>query len=169
MCPTDDLCLTDDVYLVCVNEVRNNLITATAAVSALSTFLMGVFANLPVGLAPGLGLNAYVRPIRALRLCWHSLKVSCSINSLPIPWSASTEAGSSATERPCLLCLWRGKWHDTERPFRLLKSLLSQMDLPVPLPHWSPSMARPNHASIPCSRRWSWYRSLYRVCISFCS
>ncbi|RXW14769.1 hypothetical protein EST38_g11084 [Candolleomyces aberdarensis] len=59
VCPTDDLCLADDAYNICVNEVRNNLITATAAVSSLSTFLMGVFANLPVGLAPGLGLNAY--------------------------------------------------------------------------------------------------------------
>jgi len=45
---------------MCVNEVRQDLITSTAAISALSTFLMGLFANLPVGLAPGLGLNAYV-------------------------------------------------------------------------------------------------------------
>ncbi|KAH6905004.1 permease family-domain-containing protein [Coprinopsis sp. MPI-PUGE-AT-0042] len=59
VCPTDDLCLNDPEYLTCKNEVRNNLITATAAISALSTVLMGVFANLPVGLAPGLGLNAY--------------------------------------------------------------------------------------------------------------
>ncbi|KAJ3492690.1 hypothetical protein NLJ89_g11181 [Agrocybe chaxingu] len=59
VCPTNDLCIGDQVYELCVNEVRQDLITSTAAISALSTFLMGAFANLPVGLAPGLGLNAY--------------------------------------------------------------------------------------------------------------
>lgn len=59
VCPTDDLCFNDDVYNVCVGEVRNNLITTTAAIAALSSFAMGALANLPVGLAPGLGLNAY--------------------------------------------------------------------------------------------------------------
>ncbi|KAF8966071.1 xanthine/uracil permease [Flammula alnicola] len=58
-CPTNDLCLTDESYQLCVNQVRQDLITSTAAISALSTFLMGLLANLPVGLAPGLGLNAY--------------------------------------------------------------------------------------------------------------
>ncbi|KAF9483668.1 xanthine/uracil permease [Pholiota conissans] len=59
VCPTNDLCMNNDEYLICVSEVRQDLITSTAAISALSTFLMGAFANLPVGLAPGLGLNAY--------------------------------------------------------------------------------------------------------------
>jgi xanthine/uracil/vitamin C permease (AzgA family) len=43
-----------------VEEVRQDLITTTAAVSALASCLMGLLANLPIGLAPGLGLNAYV-------------------------------------------------------------------------------------------------------------
>ena len=60
VCTTDDLCVTDTAYTICKGQVRNNLITATAAISALSSCLMGIFANLPVGLAPGLGLNAYV-------------------------------------------------------------------------------------------------------------
>ena len=30
--------------------------------SALASVLMGALANLPVGMAPGMGLNAYVRP-----------------------------------------------------------------------------------------------------------
>lgn len=60
MCPTDDLCVTDDTYLSCVADVRRDLIISTAAVSALASFLMGLLANLPVGMAPGLGLNAYV-------------------------------------------------------------------------------------------------------------
>lgn len=46
--------------MLCVAEVRQDLITSTAAISALSSVAMGLFANLPVGLAPGLGLNAYV-------------------------------------------------------------------------------------------------------------
>ncbi|KAJ7578029.1 permease family-domain-containing protein [Mycena floridula] len=56
---TGDLCVTDPVYLACVDEVRNDLITTTAAIAALSSCLMGLLANLPVGMAPGLGLNAY--------------------------------------------------------------------------------------------------------------
>ncbi|KAG6901510.1 hypothetical protein C0995_010979 [Termitomyces sp. Mi166 len=59
VCTTDDLCMTDTVYQACVAETRVDLITTTAAVSALASFLMGLLANLPVGLAPGLGLNAY--------------------------------------------------------------------------------------------------------------
>ncbi|KAG6876227.1 hypothetical protein C0992_000429 [Termitomyces sp. T32_za158] len=60
VCAADDLCVADAVYQACVAEVRVDLITTTAAVSALASFLMGLLANLPVGLAPGLGLNAYV-------------------------------------------------------------------------------------------------------------
>ncbi|KAJ7647513.1 xanthine/uracil permease [Roridomyces roridus] len=60
-CPTNDFCPTgtNAEYDSCVGEVRNDLITTTAAISALSSFLMGLLANLPVGMAPGLGLNAY--------------------------------------------------------------------------------------------------------------
>lgn len=61
MCPTSDLCVNDPVYLQCVAEINRDLITTTAAIAALSSFLMGLLANLPVGMAPGLGLNAYVR------------------------------------------------------------------------------------------------------------
>ncbi|KAG5641446.1 hypothetical protein DXG03_005220 [Asterophora parasitica] len=59
VCPTNDLCIKDDVYAACVAEVRLDFITTTAAIAALASFLMGLLANLPVGLAPGLGLNAY--------------------------------------------------------------------------------------------------------------
>lgn len=41
------------------DKLRQNLITATAASSIVSCFIMGAFANMPVALAPGLGLNAY--------------------------------------------------------------------------------------------------------------
>jgi AGZA family xanthine/uracil permease-like MFS transporter len=43
----------------CVYSIKLDLITATTAAAIISTFLMGVLANLPLGLAPGMGLNAY--------------------------------------------------------------------------------------------------------------
>lgn len=59
-CGQSDQCVNDQTYLSCVADVRRDLITTTAAVSAMASFLMGLLANLPVGMAPGLGLNAYV-------------------------------------------------------------------------------------------------------------
>ncbi|KAJ6013415.1 hypothetical protein N7540_008006 [Penicillium herquei] len=62
ICPAesmDDYCATNTEYLLCVQEVKRDLVTATAAIAALSTFCMGLFANLPIALAPGMGLNAY--------------------------------------------------------------------------------------------------------------
>ncbi|KAF2830784.1 hypothetical protein CC86DRAFT_464017 [Ophiobolus disseminans] len=63
ICPPEstDNCLKDSplVYLQCVEEVKRDLVTATAAISALTTFCMGLFANMPIALAPGMGLNAY--------------------------------------------------------------------------------------------------------------
>ncbi|KAF8127862.1 permease family-domain-containing protein [Boletus edulis] len=52
-------CSTDQAYLSCIQEVRQDLITSTAAISCLASVLMGALANLPVGMAPGMGLNAY--------------------------------------------------------------------------------------------------------------
>ncbi|KAI1394851.1 permease family-domain-containing protein [Hypoxylon fuscum] len=57
--PNDPLCAVNEEYLLCAAEVKRDLVTATAAISALSSFCMGLFANLPVSLAPGMGLNAY--------------------------------------------------------------------------------------------------------------
>lgn len=56
---SDPLCNMDDNYMLCLSEIKRDLVTATAAIAAISSFCMGVFANLPVSLAPGLGLNAY--------------------------------------------------------------------------------------------------------------
>ncbi|KAI8953423.1 purine transporter [Xylaria longipes] len=55
----DPVCDMNTDYLLCVAEVKRDLVTATAAISAIASFCMGLFANLPVSLAPGLGLNAY--------------------------------------------------------------------------------------------------------------
>ncbi|KAK1594006.1 permease [Colletotrichum navitas] len=46
-------------YAACKESVRLDLITATAALAGLSSFVFGFFTNLPVALAPGMGLNAY--------------------------------------------------------------------------------------------------------------
>lgn len=46
-------------YYACTQEIKRDLVTATAAISALTSFAMGVFANMPIALAPGMGLNAY--------------------------------------------------------------------------------------------------------------
>lgn len=62
VCEAANNCVTDAAYLQCIQEVKQDLITSTAAMSALASILMGALANLPVGMAPGMGLNAYVRP-----------------------------------------------------------------------------------------------------------
>ncbi|KAJ5826059.1 hypothetical protein N7474_003197 [Penicillium riverlandense] len=62
VCPPEgmaDYCATNSEYLICVQEVKRDIVTATSAIAALSTFCMGLFANLPIALAPGMGLNAY--------------------------------------------------------------------------------------------------------------
>lgn len=46
-------------YTACLATVKKDLIVATAAASLIACFIMGVFANLPLALAPGMGTNAY--------------------------------------------------------------------------------------------------------------
>ncbi|KIL90531.1 mfs agza xanthine uracil permease [Fusarium avenaceum] len=42
-----------------IADIRRDLVTATAAVSGMSSFMFGLLTNLPVAIAPGMGLNAY--------------------------------------------------------------------------------------------------------------
>ncbi|ESZ93823.1 purine transporter [Sclerotinia borealis F-4128] len=56
---TDPTCTTDLDYNLCLGVIRRDFITGTAAISALTSFCMGLFANMPIALAPGMGLNAY--------------------------------------------------------------------------------------------------------------
>jgi hypothetical protein len=44
----------------CMQQLARSLITATAASSLISTFFIGFFGNLPLALAPGIGITAYV-------------------------------------------------------------------------------------------------------------
>ncbi|KAI1014494.1 hypothetical protein LB504_012158 [Fusarium proliferatum] len=48
-----------DSYVMCKEEVRRDLVTATSAIAGLATLVFGLFTNLPIALAPGMGLNAY--------------------------------------------------------------------------------------------------------------
>ncbi|KAK2743675.1 hypothetical protein FQN57_004784 [Myotisia sp. PD_48] len=55
----DPLCKQDVDYGLCLNLLKRDQITATAAIAALGSFCMGLFSNMPIALAPGMGLNAY--------------------------------------------------------------------------------------------------------------
>eukprot|EP00617_Octactis_speculum_P016619 CAMPEP_0185745944 /NCGR_PEP_ID=MMETSP1174-20130828/4331_1 /TAXON_ID=35687 /ORGANISM="Dictyocha speculum, Strain CCMP1381" /LENGTH=549 /DNA_ID=CAMNT_0028420245 /DNA_START=24 /DNA_END=1673 /DNA_ORIENTATION=- len=46
-------------YETCLEDFRRQLITITAFSSLIGCVLMGIFANLPFALAPGMGMNAY--------------------------------------------------------------------------------------------------------------
>lgn len=42
----DPFCAIDPDYLLCKNEVRRDLVTATAAITSLTTVALGVFSNM---------------------------------------------------------------------------------------------------------------------------
>lgn len=46
-------------YAACLEKTRKDLIVATVAASLIGCVIMGLFANLPLALAPGMGTNAY--------------------------------------------------------------------------------------------------------------
>ena len=46
-------------YQDCLTTVKRDLIVATASSALIACFIMGMFANLPLALAPGMGTNAY--------------------------------------------------------------------------------------------------------------
>lgn len=47
-------------YEKCVLKMRSDFIVGTALASMIGSFAMGLLANLPLGLAPGMGPNAYL-------------------------------------------------------------------------------------------------------------
>ncbi|TVY37109.1 putative xanthine/uracil permease [Lachnellula occidentalis] len=55
----DPTCEADLDYSLCLQAIHRDFITGSAAIAALSSFCMGLFANMPIALAPGMGLNAY--------------------------------------------------------------------------------------------------------------
>eukprot|EP01083_Nonionella_stella_P205297 747732_1 len=50
---------TDSDFFECKEIVRLDLITATAVGALIACFVMGLSANMPIGMAPGMGINAY--------------------------------------------------------------------------------------------------------------
>ncbi|CCX34444.1 permease family-domain-containing protein [Pyronema domesticum] len=48
-----------DEFKQCVFVVKKDMVTATAVVGCLGSFFMGLLTNLPIAIAPGMGLNAY--------------------------------------------------------------------------------------------------------------
>ncbi|KAG6025529.1 hypothetical protein E4U40_002639 [Claviceps sp. LM458 group G5] len=57
--PVKAECDTIPEFSACKEVVRRDLITATAAISGMASLVFGLATNLPVALAPGMGLNAY--------------------------------------------------------------------------------------------------------------
>lgn len=47
-------------YQNCLSKTKTDLIVATALSSIIGSFAMGILANLPLGLAPGMGPNVYM-------------------------------------------------------------------------------------------------------------
>mmetsp|Transcript_9492 Transcript_9492/g.23289 ORF Transcript_9492/g.23289 Transcript_9492/m.23289 type:complete len:539 (-) Transcript_9492:943-2559(-) len=46
-------------YEACLEEVRRQFVTSTALCSFVACLAMGILSNLPIALAPGMGMNAY--------------------------------------------------------------------------------------------------------------
>ncbi|KAF1990640.1 xanthine/uracil permease family protein-like protein, partial [Aulographum hederae CBS 113979] len=55
----DPPCASDPAYNQCLTEINRDFVVATSAISGFASFLFGFFTNLPVALAPGMGINAY--------------------------------------------------------------------------------------------------------------
>ena len=46
-------------YETCMLDIQREFVTSTAIASMVGCFLMGIMANMPIALAPGMGMNAY--------------------------------------------------------------------------------------------------------------
>ena len=61
----------------------NALVVVTCLASALGTFLMALFANYPIALAPGMGLNAFFA---------FGVVLNMKINGAPVTWQMALAA-----------------------------------------------------------------------------
>ncbi|KAL9680695.1 hypothetical protein QQ045_012474 [Rhodiola kirilowii] len=57
---TDCMMNGNEGYEKCLVKVKNDLVMATILTSMVGCFAMGMFANLPLSVAPGMGPNAYL-------------------------------------------------------------------------------------------------------------
>ena len=46
-------------YVACLEDIKREFVTSTAIASMFGCFAMGLLANLPIALAPGMGMNAF--------------------------------------------------------------------------------------------------------------
>ena len=113
---------------------------------------MGLFANLPVGLAPGLGLNGYVSHAHIRYLTFfrieNELSVRICCRRFPRKWHHHLPRGSSrrvprGVSRILFLTLLR---------IGLFFSPFSKMGFFFPILDWSSTMACAYHASVISAR-----------------
>lgn len=57
--PDDPAGIFGESYEECLEKIKQQYVTATAIGSMVGCLLMGLVANLPIALAPGMGMNAY--------------------------------------------------------------------------------------------------------------
>ena len=82
------------------DETRANLITATCGSAAIASFFMGAFANMPIGLAPGLGLNAYFGRSLHLNSCTPSRAAACAWLPSVMAEHACTKSREEGESKP---------------------------------------------------------------------
>ena len=58
-CIDDPAGIFGESYNQCLEQIKQQYVTATAIGSMVACLLMGLVANLPIALAPGMGMNAY--------------------------------------------------------------------------------------------------------------
>lgn len=49
----------DPGYGACKERTRRSLVAATAVSALCANFVMGLLSNMPIAVAPGMGMNAY--------------------------------------------------------------------------------------------------------------
>lgn len=57
--PPEDGGIFAPSYLTCMEEVKREYVSSTAIASMFGCLCMGLLANMPIALAPGMGMNAY--------------------------------------------------------------------------------------------------------------
>lgn len=77
-------CAGNTEYELCLNALRRDFITGTAAIAALSSFCMGLFANMPIALAPGSTHPSF----RRKQNIKNKTKVANKATSLPVGLNA---------------------------------------------------------------------------------
>ena len=120
---------------------------------------MGLLANLPVGLAPGLGLNAYVR---AFLITYRPRRI-LSFAVCIFRGRSKRKWVNHVSRSTCRRVYGRVS---TPRLFEQQKSLTCyQMDIPLSIPHRLAAVARADYATISRARCRRGDRPIYSVSV----